>query len=125
VQLAIIDKIRKTHYYHIIKCVKNPPEELCKEAIDQNYLNIKYIHNPSEEICMYAIEKNYRALKYIKNKSDALCIRAMELNPKAKEYIEPNHNYFTSNTKLNPPPSNINYYIEAFNKSPMKLWQHT
>jgi hypothetical protein len=124
VQMAIIDKIRDTQHYSSMRYLESIPEDLCKEAIDEDYENIEFINDPSEEVCIYAIQQNYKALKYIKNKSEALCIKAMEINPKSTKYINIHDKCVEKVKPISYKTPTLNDYIDAFNKSPIRLCQY-
>lgn len=54
----------------LIKYLKNPPELVVLEAIEQNPRSIKYVLNPSEQMQLAAVGQNGSVLQYIKNPSE-------------------------------------------------------
>jgi hypothetical protein len=84
-------------------------ENLCLQAITNDYRAFQYVYDQTEKICIHAIRKNVNAatyltyqtekicleivkkdgiyLEYIDNKTEAICIEAVKNNYKAFKYV--------------------------------------
>jgi hypothetical protein len=62
------------------------------EAINQYGPIIHFVKDQTEELCLEAVKNNYRSLKYIRNQTPQICMITIiadwrELNEKSRDWV--------------------------------------
>lgn len=72
-QLISVNQLGKN-----LKYIKNPPELVILEAIEQNPRTIKWVRNPSEQMQLAAVGQNGSVLEYIDNPTEKVKLQAVK-----------------------------------------------
>ena len=73
---------------HLIKCTKNPSEEIQWEMLKYGWEMIKCINNPINEVQLAAVKQNWSAIKDIENPSKEVVLEAIKQYGGAIGYIK-------------------------------------
>lgn len=71
-----------------IRYIENPSEEMKLLAVMQDPDSLQYMENPSEEVKKAAVGKSWNAIKYIGEPSSEIKLLAVEKNEQAIGYIK-------------------------------------
>jgi len=72
---------------YALEYVKNPTENICFMAVQQDGLALELVYEQTDEICKMAVQQNGNALKFVKVQTEEICVLAVQQNEYAVKYI--------------------------------------